>query len=118
MKFSEKDRKDLEREFEETRFPQSHMANLIGVSNAYMSGFLSGLRQPTDENVRGMYCIFGIVRESYRTTAGFKLDQKSMAMLRKRLAEMKKSIVRRPGRNKPADDDAEEGRKCRTTTVH
>jgi hypothetical protein len=114
MKFSEKDRKDLEREFEETRFPQSHLANLIGVSNSYMSGFRSGLRRPTEDNVRQMYCVFGIVRESYRTTAGFRLDQKSMAMLRKRLAEMKKSIVRRPERNKPAaDDDAEEERKCR-----
>ena len=105
MPFSERDRKEIEREFRELRFPKSYMANLVGVSGAYLSQYIAGIRQPDDAVIRKMFCVFQIVREEYRTNGGFALDRKNMAALRKRLSEMERSIVRRA---KEPDDDAKE----------
>jgi transcriptional regulator with XRE-family HTH domain len=111
MRFSEKDRKDPKEEFEETRFPQSHMASVIGVAIPLISQYLSGLREPPDDVIRRMYAVFQMIRTEHMRTGGFKLSKENLKMLRRRLDEMERSIVRRPGRKEPDAD--EEGRKCR-----
>jgi hypothetical protein len=102
MKFSEKDRKDLESEFEETKVTYIYMASVIGVNPSYVSQYLGGVRPLTDDVVRKMRAVFVMVRAEHMRTGGFALDVKGMNLLRKRLAEMEKSIVRRPARKQPA----------------
>jgi predicted transcriptional regulator len=113
MRFSEKDRKDLANEFAETRFPQYRMASLIGVAIPYISQFVSGLRQPNEEQLRKMYCVFQMIRTEHLRTGGFALSKENLKMLKRGLDEMARSTVRRPGRKQPTDDSSEEDRKCR-----
>jgi hypothetical protein len=109
MKFSAKDAKDLETEFEETKVPRIYMANLVGVNQAYITQYISGVRQPTDDVIRKMRAVFTMIRAEHMRTGGFALDAKGMSLLRKRLAEMERSIVRSA---RPTNDDGEENQKC------
>jgi hypothetical protein len=109
MGFSAKDAKELADEFEETKIPRTYMANLVDVNQSYITQFINGVRQPTDDVLRKMRAVFAMIRAAHMESGGFKLDKKNMDMLRRNLAEMDKSVVRRKQR------DAERRRKCATT---
>ena len=108
MSFNAKDAKDLADEFAETRFPRSYMAAILGVPNFYITQYVKGIKQPSDDLVRKMRAVFAMIRTAHMESGGFKLDKANMDLLRKKLAAMEKSIVKR----QPA---AEGRRKCAAT---
>jgi plasmid maintenance system antidote protein VapI len=110
MGFSAKDAKELENEFEETKIPRTYMANLLGINQSYITQFITGQREPSDDVLRRMRAVFTMIRAAHmENNGGFALNKKNMDMLRRNLAEMEKSVVRRK------QTDAGGRRKCATT---
>lgn len=88
------------------------MANVVGISGGCLSEILSGLRQPTEQQLRRMACVFAVVRAANMESGGFKLDVKGLNLLRRKLDEMERNAVL-SARKQPNDDEAGEEPRCR-----
>jgi hypothetical protein len=65
MRFSAKDAKDLENEFEEVKIPRTYMANLVDVNQSYITQFINGVRQPSADVLRKMRAVFTMIRAAH-----------------------------------------------------
>jgi hypothetical protein len=110
MKF---DVKGCIRELEELKIQKHKLAYIIDTPPSILSTWLAGTNQPKDDKIRDIWGVFTMVRKRHLATGGFALNQKNMDLLRKKLAEMRRSIVQRPKAVEPVESgEREANQKC------
>lgn len=103
---------NFEKELTVKRYPKGKFAAAIGKHPSYISEILAGTRVPDDKYARRIECVCTYLTSVEVAGQGFVFDRDGITLLKQKIREMEKSIVRS---NRPTNADApavEESASC------